>query len=112
MKRILIAIAIILLTAVACCPNQNTGVDNDTVTPEEMVSNAAAYDASRNAPVDVSKFKKGNVVSVDKYGNKHPVCTAYYGEFNGHTWYVFYDNLAAPAVQHDPLCACGGFKVW
>lgn len=108
MKRILIAIAIILLTVVSCCPKQNC----NTVTPEEMVSNAAAYDASRNAPVDVSKFKKGYVVSVDRYGKKYEVCTAYYGEFNGHTWYVFYDNLAAPAVQHDPLCACGGFKVW
>ena len=106
MKRILIAIAIILLTAIACCPNQNC----NTVTPEEMASNAAAYDSARNAPVDVSKFKKGHVVSVDKYGNKREVCTAFYGEFNGHTWYVFYDNLAVPAVQHDPLCACGGGK--
>ena len=108
MKRILIAIAIILLTAIACCPNQNC----NTVTPEEMASNAAAYDSARNAPVDVSKFKKGHVVSVDKYGNKREVCTAFYGEFNGHTWFVFYDNLEVPAVQHDPLCACGGGKVW
>lgn len=109
MKRILIA-AIAITCAVACCPKKNNGAGYNTVTPAEMVSNAASYDASRNAPVDVSRFKKGHVVSVDKYGQKREVCTAFYGEFNGHTWYVFYDNLAVPAVQHDPLCACGGGK--
>ena len=108
MKRILIAIAIVC--AVSCCPKQNNGAGYNTVTPTEMVSNAAAYDAAQKAPVDVSKFKKGHVVSVDRYGKKNEVCTAYYGEFNGHTWYVFYDNLAVPAVVHDPLCACGGSK--
>ena len=103
MKRILVAIAIGLLFA-AC--QQNTGAGYDTVTPEEMVSNAATYDASRKAPMDVSRFKKGHVVSVNRYGKKYEVCTSYFGEFNGHTWYVFYDNLASPSVVHDPLCEC------
>lgn len=107
MKRILI-IAIAIVCAVSCYPKQNNIVDDNTVTPEaeEMVSNAAAQKDS----VDVSNFKKGHVIGVDRYGHKNGVCIAYYGEFNGHTWYVFYDNLAVPAVVHDPLCACGGGK--
>ncbi len=101
MKRILIT-AIAIASAVACCPKQNNGAGYNTV--------AAAAAAPENNMPDVSKYKKGHVVGVSKYGNEIDVCTAYYGEFNGHTWYVFYDNLAAPAVVHDPLCACGGGK--
>ena len=103
MKRILIA-AITITCAVACCPKQNNGAGYNTVTP------AAAATPQNNTP-DVSAFKKGHVTSVGKYGRETEVCTAYYGEFNGHTWYVFYDNLAAPAVVHDPLCACGGGRL-
>lgn len=39
-------------------------------------------------------------------GEIRSYCTAYKGEFDGHTWYVFYDNLASPSVEHDPLCKC------
>ncbi len=42
----------------------------------------------------------------DTAGNKYGTCSAYKGKFDGHTWYVFYDNLAVPAVVHDPLCEC------
>ena len=33
-------------------------------------------------------------------------CAVYKGEFDGHTWYVFYGNLPYPSVVHDPLCNC------
>ena len=33
-------------------------------------------------------------------------CAVYKGEFDGHTWYVFYGNLSSPSVVHDPLCNC------
>ena len=33
-------------------------------------------------------------------------CTVYKGEFDGHTWYVFYGILPSPSVVHDPLCNC------
>ena len=33
-------------------------------------------------------------------------CTVYKGEFDGHSWYVFYGNLSSPSVVHDPLCNC------
>ena len=46
---------------------------------------------------------KGAVTGVT---NGKWICNAYFGEFNGHTWYVFYDNLAVPSVVHDPLCKC------
>ena len=96
MKRILIT-AIAITCAVACCPKKNNGAGYNMVTP------AAA------ATIPDTQYKRGHVTSV-VHGQDVKVCTAYYGEFNGHTWYVFYDNLAAPAVVHDPLCACGGGK--
>lgn len=43
----------------------------------------------------------------DSNGERVSGCSALKGKFDGHTWYVFYDNLAVPAVVHDPLCACG-----
>ena len=42
----------------------------------------------------------------DTKGAMISACTAYKGEFDGHTWYVFYDNLASPSVVYDPLCNC------
>ena len=47
--------------------------------------------------VCVPDERKGTMVSS---------CSAYKGHFDGHTWYVFYDNLASPSVVHDPLCKC------
>ena len=100
MKKILLAVVAVLLM-VSCNSNQNNGVGYSTVTLA-----AAATVPNQNE----TQYKKGHVVSTSKYGSDFKVCTAYYGEFNGHTWYVFYDNLAAPAVVHDPLCTCGGGK--
>ena len=42
----------------------------------------------------------------DINGKEKTSCEAFKGEFDGHTWYVFYDNLAVPAVVHDPKCKC------
>ena len=42
----------------------------------------------------------------DTKGTMVSSCSAYKGQFDGHTWYVFYDNLASPSVVHDPLCNC------
>lgn len=39
-------------------------------------------------------------------GKAYSSCTVYKGEWDGHTWYVFYDNLASPSVVHDPCCKC------
>lgn len=33
-------------------------------------------------------------------------CSAYKGQFDGHTWWAFYGNLSSPTVVHDPLCSC------
>ena len=53
--------------------------------------------------------KPGGTVYMTLYdtaGNRKGTSSAYKGKFDGHTWYVFYDNLAVPAVVHDPLCEC------
>ena len=42
----------------------------------------------------------------DTKGTMVSSCSAYKGEFDGHTWYVFYGNLSSPSVVHDPLCNC------
>lgn len=42
----------------------------------------------------------------DINGKEKTSCSVFKGEFDGHTWYVFYDNLAVPAVVHDPKCKC------
>ena len=40
----------------------------------------------------------------DTKGTMVSSCSAYKGEFDGHTWYVFYGS--SPSVVHDPLCNC------
>ena len=42
----------------------------------------------------------------DTKGKMISSCSAYKGEFDGHTWYVFYGKLSSPTVVHDPLCNC------
>ena len=44
----------------------------------------------------------------DVKGNRINYCNAYKGSFDGHTWYVFFGDMASPSVVHDPSCECGG----
>jgi hypothetical protein len=106
MKRILVAIALAIL-CVACCPQQNQKSDVLEDVGQWLDSNGLVTTAAAATVTDrnETQYKRGHVTSV-VHGENIKVCRAYYGEFNGHTWYVFYDNLAAPAVVHDPLCKC------
>ena len=89
-------ILIILVIAVSCCPNDNKGYGYETKSsPEKNFLEKVAEE--RSAKTMNLYDTKGKLVSS---------CAAFKGEFDGHTWYVFYDNLASPSVEHDPLCEC------
>lgn len=82
---------VILVMMLGCCPKGNQGYGYET----------------KNSPEKVVESKGTTIVNLyDTKGKLRTTCKAYRGEFDGHTWYVFYDNLAAPAVVHDPLCKC------
>lgn len=94
MKRILILI--MLLIAVSCCPNGNKGYGYETKSSPEKNFLERAVE-NRNAKTMNLYDANGRLISS---------CAAFKGEFDGHTWYVFFDNLSVPAVVHDPLCKC------
>lgn len=94
MKRILMLV--ILVMVLGCCPNNNNGYGYETKSsPEKSFLEKAA--------------ENQNTKSMNLYDTKGRLvnsCRAYKGEFDGHTWYVFFDNFPVPAVVHDPLCKC------
>lgn len=99
MKRFFI-IAVLLLCMVACQSEQKKDTQY-TGNYSESVEGNVGY------TIPGGRVKGGDIKALDKYGNSRVICHAYYGEFNGHTWYIFYDKLAVPSVVHDPLCRCG-----
>ena len=92
MKRILILI--ILVISLGCSSNDNQGYGYQQTSAQSSENRIASR---RNA---IKMELKGT----DGYTRNS--CTAFKGEYDGHTWYVFFDNLAVPAVVHDPLCKC------
>ena len=79
--------------------------------------NGYGYDASSSQSINKSSFDRAleranervsrkTMYLYDTEGTMVSSCTAYKGEFDGHTWYVFYGNLSSPSVVHDPLCKC------
>ena len=98
MKKI-IAFLIVVFALVSCRGNKNSGVETETLATSSIINE-----------INQKEQEKKNARRIDLYdmnGEKATWATAYKGEFDGHTWYVFYDNLAVPAVVHDPLCKCG-----
>ena len=93
-KIIFILFAMLFLS---CCSNtSNNGYGYGTSTSHKgNIFERAAETVSRKT---MNLYDtKGTIVSS---------CTAYKGEFDGHTWYVFYGKLSSPTVVHDPLCNC------
>ena len=94
MKRILLFV--ILVIVLGCSSNGNQGYGYETKSsPEKNFMERAAENRSA---------KTMNLY--DANGRLINSCAAFKGKFDGHTWYVFYDNLAATAVVHDPNCKC------
>ena len=98
MKRILVAIALAIL-CVACCPQQTRKSD--------ILEDVGQWLENNSTMPQAAFSKKGSVRGLDNRGDVIDICTAYFGEYNGHTWYVFYGmSYSIPAVVHDPLCKC------
>ena len=91
MKRILIFA--ILVMVLGCSSNDNSGYGYQQKSEDVLDKVVARRKATR---MDL-RGTDGDIRSS---------CAAYKGEYDGHTWYVFYDNLASPSVVHDPLCKC------
>lgn len=96
MKRILMLI--ILVIVLGCGSNDNRGYSYQQTSAQKSGDDILdKVVARRNA---IKMELRGTDGTIRSY------CTAYKGEYDGHTWYVFYDNLASPSVVHDPLCKC------
>ena len=99
MRKIIFILFSMLI--ISCCSNKsNNGYDYGTSTSSEgnMFERAAKREAER--------MSRKTMYLYDTKGAMISACTAYKGEFDGHTWYVFYGKLSSPSVVHDPLCKC------
>ena len=97
MKKIIFILFTMLI--ISCCPNTS--------------NNGYSYGQSMNKSSEGDMFDRATEIRgrktmylYDTKGTMVSSCSAYKGEFDGHTWYVFYGNLSSPSVVHDPLCKC------
>lgn len=96
---ILLGVILVLFIIVSCCESN----DNRSY-GYQQTSTQSSGDGVMNRVVS-----RRNAIKMDLKGTDGVIrssCTAYKGEYDGHTWYVFYDNLASPSVVHDPNCKC------
>lgn len=81
------------MLVISCCPNTN--------------NNGYSYGMNKSSESDIlERRSRKKMYLYDTKGTMVSSCSAYKGEFDGHTWYVFYGNLSSPTVVHDPLCNC------
>ena len=86
------------MLVISCCPNtSNNGYSYG------MTSKSSEDDMFDRA---TERRSRKTMYLYDTKGTMISSCSAYKGEFDGHTWYVFYGNLSSPSVVHDPLCNC------
>ena len=95
MKKIVFILFAMLI--LSCCSNTNDkGYSYGTSTSHK--GNVFEREAER--------MSRKTMYLYDTKGTMISACSAYKGEFDGHTWYVFYGKLSSPTVVHDPLCKC------
>ena len=97
MKKIIFILFTMLI--ISCCPNTS--------------NNGYSYGQSMNKSSEGDMFDRATEIRgrktmylYDTKGTMISSCSAYKGQFDGHTWYVFYGKLSSPTVVHDPLCKC------
>ena len=101
MKKIIFILFTMLI--LSCCSNTS--------------DNGYCYGTSSSQSINESSFERAlerenerrsrkTMFLYDTKGTMLSSCSAYKGEFDGHTWYVFYGTLSSPTVVHDPLCSC------
>ena len=101
MKKIIFILFAILI--LSCCSNTSNNGYTYNALSSQSINKSSLNQALERANERVSR-KTMNLY--DTRGTIVSSCTVYKGEFDGHTWYVFYGNLSAPTVVHDPLCNC------
>ena len=100
MKKIVFILFAILI--LSCCSNtSNNGYTYNA--PSSQSANKSSFDIVEKA---TEKASRKTMYLYDTKGLMVSSCTVYKGEFDGHTWYVFYGILPSPSVVHDPLCNC------
>ena len=88
---------------ISCCPNTNDkGYSYDTSSSQNMSKSSEGNIFER----ETERMSRKTMYLYDTKGTMISSCSAYKGQFDGHTWYVFYGNLSSPTVVHDPLCNC------
>lgn len=91
MKKIIFILFTMLV--ISCCPNTS--------------NNGYSYGMNKSSESDILERRSRKTMYLyDTKGTMISSCSAYKGQFDGHTWYVFYGNLSSPTVVHDPLCNC------
>lgn len=101
MKKIIFILFAMLI--LSCCSNTS----NNGYTYSESSSqsaNKSSFDRVLERANERMSRKTMNLY--DTKGTIVSSCIVYKGEFDEHTWYVFYGNLSSPTVVHDPLCNC------
>ena len=101
MKKIIFILFTILI--LSCCSNaSNNGYTYNA--PSSQSVNKSSFDRMLERAAEAVNRK--TMYLYDTKGTMVSDCAVYKGEFDGHTWYVFYGNLSSPSVVHDPLCNC------
>ena len=96
MKQAIITILALLTLAVSCAVPTGEAKEANTMTREQK---KIEYNTRWR-----EEHEAKTMHLYDTRGVEVTSCYALRGEYDGHSWYVFYDNLAVPAVVHDPLC--------
>ena len=101
MKKIVFILFAMLI--LSCCSNtSDNGYGYGTSTSQNMSKSSEGNIVERA----VKRVSRKAMYLYDTEGTMVSSCSAYKGEFDGYTWYVFYGNLSSPSVVHDPLCDC------
>ena len=105
MKKIVFILFAMLI--LSCCSNtSDNGYGYGTSTSQNMSKSSEGNIVERAVKREVERVSRKAMYLYDTEGKMISSCSAYKGEFDGHTWYVFYGKLSSPTVVHDPLCKC------
>ena len=92
---------------ISCCHNtSNNGYSYGTSSSQNMSKSSEGNIVERAVKREVERVSRKTMYMYDTKGTLVSSCRVYKGQFDGHTWYVFYGKLSSPTVVHDPLCNC------